>query len=161
MVGAFAVGKTSLVRRYVEGIFDEKYLTTIGVKIDKKKIVIEGRELEFILWDIEGEDEFTSVRTNYLKGASVLLLVIDGTRRESLDIALSIKQAADDSAKTPYQCVVLLNKSDLSDHWEVTDQDIQAIEAAGMPIIKTSAKTDTGVEQAFHQAGRIILNHHG
>ena len=58
MTGAYAAGKTSLIRRFVKGIFSEKYLTTVGVKIDKKRLRVDGRDLSVILWDLHGEDEF-------------------------------------------------------------------------------------------------------
>ena len=59
MLGAFAVGKTSLVKQYVSGIFSEKYHTTVGVKIDKKMVEVDGQSMTLILWDLHGEDEFS------------------------------------------------------------------------------------------------------
>ena len=95
MLGAFAVGKTSLVARYVHSIFSDKYLTTIGVKIDKKPVSLLRGEMELILWDIYGEDEFQKVRMSYLQGASAYLLVADGTRRATLEVAASLQRAAE------------------------------------------------------------------
>ena len=69
MLGAFAVGKTSLVQQYVNSIFSEKYQTTLGVKIDKKSLQVDGQQLELILWDLAGEDEFMEVRSSYLRGS--------------------------------------------------------------------------------------------
>ena len=158
MVGAFAVGKTSLVKRYVEGIFDDKYLTTIGVKISKKTLEVDHVDMELILWDIEGEDEFTKVRTSYLKGAAALILVIDGTRRETVDIALGIRDAADAVARQPHKCVAIVNKSDLREEWEVTRDDIKHIQSLGIPVLKTSAKNDNGVEKAFESIGRRTID---
>ena len=68
MLGAFAAGKTSLVQRYVHSLFSEKYLTTVGVKIDQKPVSVKGTPLDLILWDIYGEDEFQAVRPSYLRG---------------------------------------------------------------------------------------------
>ena len=70
MVGACGVGKTSLVRRFVESIFDESYQTTIGVKIDKKLLELDGREVTLVIWDLAGEDEFAQVREAHLRGAA-------------------------------------------------------------------------------------------
>lgn len=58
LLGSFAVGKTSLVQRYVKSIFSEKYQTTIGVKIDQKIVNIDNTELNLLLWDIYGEDDY-------------------------------------------------------------------------------------------------------
>ena len=62
MLGAFSVGKTSLVKQFVDSIFSEKYQTTIGVKIDKKTLVAKGFEVNLILWDLPGEDDFQSIQ---------------------------------------------------------------------------------------------------
>ena len=62
MVGAFGVGKTSLVARFVRSIFSDKYLTTLGVKIDKKTVNIDGQEMTLMLWDLAGEDALTQIK---------------------------------------------------------------------------------------------------
>src|SRR4026209_2201357 len=80
MLGGFGVGKTSLVSRFVTSIFSDTYLTTIGVKIDKKTFAVDAHEMTLMLWDIYGQDEFQTVRDSYLRGASGYLLVADGTR---------------------------------------------------------------------------------
>ena len=91
MVGAFATGKTSLVSRFVKSIFSDIYLTTVGVKIDKKLINFKDYELNLILWDIHGEDEFQKVRMSYMRGASGYFLVVDGTRRYTLEQAFFLQ----------------------------------------------------------------------
>jgi len=80
MLGAFSVGKTSLVKRYVDSVFSETYLTTVGVKIDKKVIDLSGRTVNLILWDLAGEDDINAFRMAYLRGAAGYVLVADGTR---------------------------------------------------------------------------------
>ena len=87
MVGAFAVGKTSLVQRFVRSIFSEKYKTTVGVKIDKKVMNVNSQDLTLILWDLHGEDEFQELQRSYLRGTSGYFLVVDGTRPVTLDRA--------------------------------------------------------------------------
>lgn len=94
MLGAFAVGKTSLVRRFVQSLFTDKYLTTVGVKIDKKQVVCADKEVALLLWDLYGEDEFQRVQTSYLRGASGLLLVADGTRSATVDKAIELRDRA-------------------------------------------------------------------
>ena len=119
MLGSFAVGKTSLILRFVESIFSDRYLTTVGVKIDKKIVSVDGQDVTLILWDLYGEDEFQKMRMSYLRGASGYLLVADGTRSASLDKALSIQQEAEKIfGATPF--VVALNKCDLTEQWEIT-----------------------------------------
>src|SRR5262245_8048798 len=84
MLGVFAVGKTSLVVRYVHGMFSERYLATLGVKIDRKVVVASGRTVKLMLWDMAGEDEFAKVNPSYLRGAAGYLLVLDGTNRNTI-----------------------------------------------------------------------------
>ena len=79
MLGGFAVGKTSLVRRFVHSIFSDKYHTTIGVIIHKKTVLIDGHEINLLLWDIGGEEEIFPIPASYLKGSAGYLL---GTRTD-------------------------------------------------------------------------------
>jgi len=157
MLGAFAVGKTSLVQRYVNSIFSKKYHTTIGVKIDQKKILFEDNEVNLILWDIHGEDDFLKVKPAYLIGSSGFFLVVDGTRKYTLDIALSLRELAQKSAgKVPF--FILINKSDLNEDWEIKENDLLKLKEAGIKIILTSAKEGTGVEEAFTQLTQMMLS---
>src|SRR5262247_2030878 len=148
MVGAFAVGKTSLVARFVESIFSEKYHTTVGVKISKKALHVGDQEWHLILWDLAGEDEFLQIRTSYLRGSSGYLLVVDGTRRATLDTALSIQQRITEAVgQIPF--VVLFNKSDLESEWDISNDAMAEITQREWPWLKTSAKTGVGVDEAF------------
>ena len=92
MLGSFAVGKTSLVRRFVESIYSEVYHTTVGVKIDKKLVRHNDTVVTLMLWDLYGEDEFQKLRWSYLRGAAGYLLVADGTRRNTLEKAFALEQ---------------------------------------------------------------------
>ncbi len=153
MLGAFAVGKTSLVGRCVRSVFSEKYHTTVGVKVDTKQLEAGGQELNLILWDLAGEDEFHQVRTSYLRGASGYLLVVDGTRRTTLDTAIDLqRRVAEAVGDIPF--LVLLNKADLEASWEF-DEDVIATQ--GWPLIKTSAKTGDGVEEAFTRLTHMMI----
>jgi small GTP-binding protein len=150
LLGAFGVGKTSLVRRYVETIFSDTYLTTVGVKIDKKVLSVGTEELALILWDIAGEDEVAAVRVSYLRGAAGYLLVVDGTRPETLETAASIQgRISAELGAVPF--FVLLNKADLQEDWAIPPERIESLEAAGWMFRRTSAKTGMGVEETFQE----------
>ena len=156
MVGAFATGKTSLVAQFVKGIYSEKYQTTLGVKIDKKTIETEQDTLNLILWDIHGEDDFQNVRMSYLRGAAAYLLVIDGTRHQSLEVALNLRAKIVESiGNIPF--IVAVNKLDLLDQWEVTPHDIEALVERGFEVTRTSAKTSIGVEACFLRLADKIM----
>jgi len=156
MVGAFSVGKTSLVQRFVKSIFSDQYLTTVGVKIDKKSMTVDGHPVELLLWDVQGKDDLNDIRLNYLKGAAGLLLVIDGTRASTVDTALAIKAAADE-ANGAVPSVVLFNKCDLVREWEIDDSTIASVAARGFTTLRTSAKDGIGVEEAFVTLTRLML----
>jgi hypothetical protein len=148
LLGSFSVGKTSLISRYVNSLFSGKYLTTVGVKIDKKQITLDGEDISLIIWDIAGEDDFTNIRTAYLRGMAGYIIVIDGTRQSSYDVALSINAMVKDNVGA-LPMVFALNKADLKAQWQVEKQHIQALEQMGYPVLETSAKHDQGVSDLF------------
>ncbi len=157
MVGEFSVGKTSLVQRYVHSIFSEKYLTTVGVKIDRKEVDVDGEKIQLLLWDIQGEDAFSSVPMSYVKGTSAIILVVDGTRGYTLDTAFEIKSHIDEAVGDKIPCIVLFNKYDLLHQWEITEEDIAAVKAGGVLTMCTSSKDGSGVEDAFESISRMMM----
>ncbi|HVQ36966.1 MAG TPA: Rab family GTPase [Pyrinomonadaceae bacterium] len=148
MLGTFAVGKTSLVRRFVESIYSGKYHTTVGVKVDKKVVQVGTEEVTLLLWDIEGTDTEHELRKSYLRGASGYLLVADGTRQDTLYRALALQTRAEE-AVGPVPFLLLLNKSDLADDWQIGAREMEALEEKKWTVLNTSAKTGHGVEEAF------------
>lgn len=157
MLGSYAVGKTSLVKRFIEGIFSEKYKTTIGVKIDKKQIMLDDEEVNLILWDLNGQDRFQQVAMSYLRGSAGYLLVADGTRQETLDLALSLHERAQDSiGQVPF--MLLINKQDLTSEWELDADTLDDLRDRDIRLLLTSAKTGQGVEEAFHTLARQVVS---
>jgi small GTP-binding protein len=148
MLVGFSVGKTSLVKRFVQSIFSENYMTTVGVKIDKKTVELADRTITLILWDVAGEDDVSSVRMSYLRGAAGYMLVADGTRPSTLDVALSLRQrVAAECGDLPFQ--LMLNKSDLQDQWALGPTAIEELRQKGWSVRPSSARTGEGVEDAF------------
>ncbi|PZD73956.1 hypothetical protein C1752_01599 [Acaryochloris thomasi RCC1774] len=158
MIGAFATGKTSLVSRFVRGIYSDKYQTTVGVKIDKKTMQIGEQTVNLILWDIHGEDEFQEIRMSYLRGSSGYILVVDGTRSETLDKAISL-QAEIKKEIGDVPIMMMLNKSDLTSEWELDEQTIEQLSKDSQwTVIKSSAKAGLGVEECFHSLATQMVN---
>jgi small GTP-binding protein len=156
MLGSFSVGKTSLVRRFVESIFSEAYQTSIGVKVDKKVVRANDEDVTLVLWDIHGEDVYQKIRMSYLRGMSGYLLVIDGTRRQTLDDALALNErVVQEAGKVP--AILVLNKSDLADKWEIDSTRESELAAAGWNIVRTSAKTGDSVEDVFSKLAAATL----
>ena len=155
MLGTFSVGKTSLVRRFVESIYSDKYHTTVGVKIDKKLVQLDGSELTLILWDIEGTESEHDLRKSYLRGAAGYLLVADGTRQDTLYKALALQTRVEETVG-PVPFLLLINKADLTDEWSITEPETTALREKGWEVIKTSAKSGFGVENAFHSLAKKL-----
>lgn len=156
LIGTSAVGKTSLIARFVSSMFADRYMTTVGVKIDKKTLAVDGNDLTQVIWDLAGDDDFQRLNVSYLRGSGGLLFVADGTRRITLDQVLEIRERVV-AATGALPCVLALNKADLAGQWEVDDARIDALAAAGWSVLRTSAKTGEGVEEAFTELGRQML----
>lgn len=150
MLGGFSVGKTSLVKRYVESVFSEAYLTTVGVKIDKKTMDLDGRAVSLILWDVAGEDDISTIRMSYLRGCAGYVLVADGTRPSTLEVALSLRERVEaDLGRLPF--VLLLNKNDLQEQWAFGSAELDDLRQAGWSVRSSSARTGEGVEDSFRE----------
>ncbi len=161
LLGDFAVGKTSLVRRFVYSLFDDKYLSTIGVKVSRKAIVLPREpdlvELVLMLWDLAGSEEFDSVRTSYLRGAAGAILVCDLTRPATLD-TLSVYAAELCRVNPQARLVVAANKGDLTAEHQLTEAQVaQQAAALSAPYFITSAKTGANVEAAFRLLGELLV----
>lgn len=161
MLGAFAVGKTTLVARFVRhhstGPLDvNKYHTTVGVKVDTKLVRIDDEDVSLAIWDMAGEDEFQKVKISNLTGASGYLMVADGTRRATIETARLVHERATEKfGHLPF--IFLINKSDLTDQWEVDERTMEELRKEGWTVLETSAKTGEHVEEAFLALARKML----
>jgi small GTP-binding protein len=165
LLGDGAVGKTSLIRRFVENMFTEDYLLTIGTRTSKKRLVIKKPELQrdfyltLIIWDIMGQISFRKLlHPTYLKGAKGALLVCDLTRSETLE-------HLDDWIDALYvegrvmPSVFVANKSDLEEQHDFQTSDLENIASAyDSPHFLASAKTGLNVENAFKALGEKIID---
>ena len=153
LTGSFGVGKTSLFNQFIYSRFSDKYLTTIGVKVNKKTIEVNGRELSLLLWDIAGEVSQDKVPVSYFLGASGIIYVFDLTRpstykniKEDLDYLNGIIQGG--------IIKIVGNKKDLT-----TEEQIAEVkEEISVPWdIITSAKTGENVDDLFYKLGENLL----
>ena len=143
MVGDFAVGKTSLTQKFVNNVFSEKYLTTLGVKIDN---VIVG-DTKLIVWDVAGRDSLSPFNANYLVGAAGVILVGDGTRPQTIKALDSLYQTARDRIGD-IPAVVAFNKHD-DPEWNVSSGQIEYFQKKGWEVFATSAKDGENVGALF------------
>lgn len=154
LIGSFSVGKTSLISQFVEGFFSDVYRTTVGVKIDRKVVQVDGGEVKLMVWDLAGEDEFQRLRASYLKGASGVFFVADGTRSETLQQT----RVHIENTREMFPGIVmrvLLNKVDLIADWEIEGSETEDV--SGVSVCRTSAKTGEGVDAAFLELAREML----
>ncbi|MCK5729315.1 MAG: GTP-binding protein [Methylococcales bacterium] len=158
VLGDFGVGKTSLVGRFVKNEFSDKYLTTVGVKMDTKLMKVnDDLQIKLILWDIAGENSFKRLSKMYLRGAAGFLLVLDGTRLSTLEAALDIKQnILTQQGDIPF--VVLVNKIDLKDQWEIKEDDLRRLKVESNQLFLTSAKNGDQVEDAFYLLSQLLAS---
>ena len=156
MIGTSGVGKTSLVARFVQSMFAEKYLTTVGVKIEKKMVKADDAEVMLMIWDLAGDDDFQKLQPSYLRGSGGYLLVVDGTRRVTLDLAIDIQQRVV-AAIGDVPFVLALNKADLAPQWDLDEARLAGLTAKAWTIVRTSAKDGAGVEDVFAALSRMML----
>ena len=154
LLGASAVGKTSLIRQYVEGIFSDKYLTSIGVKIDKKQIQTDKQLVQLMIWDIEGIDRYCGFQAKYLRGASAFIIVTDQTRSQSLVEGMEILKMVQEVSDIPG--FLAINKSDLPASWHWSEAELEEQKQSFSQYFHTSAKTGDGVEIMFSHIAKML-----
>lgn len=153
LIGRFAVGKTSLVKQYIENQFSEKYKTTVGVSISTKQIKMGDIDLSLVIWDIAGFEQENHYN-HYLRGVQGIIWVLDGTEPESFEILDVISESLPEIKQIPSLCFI--NKHDLVKQWLIKDEDINKLESNFSVIYKTSAKTGENVEKGFNQLAEML-----
>jgi small GTP-binding protein len=161
LLGDSAVGKTSLIRRFVTDRFDDKYITTIGTKVTKKELCITKGEkkidLILMIWDVLGQKGYTSVQARSYQGADGVLYVCDLTRPESLDNIKAYWFAELGKVASNIPAVLVGNKIDLQEERKIGDDALAAFTGQfKMPYYLSSAKTGENVERVFQTLGELI-----
>lgn len=163
MLGAFAVGKTSLVRRFVEGLFDDRYLSSIGVKISRKPVVVSGQPVHLIVWDLAGSEDYNGLQASYLQGAAGGIVMCDLTRPNTLKSWEHYTRRLRET--NPGAKVVLVaGKADLVEARALSDDEmLRALplcdDGTGIPpYFVSSAKTGENVELIFQALAEQLLS---
>lgn len=163
LIGTYGVGKTSLIKRYILDIFDDKYLKTLGTKVSKKEFTVEYPEkdlkvkLTLLVWDIMGQETFrTLLKDSYFFGTRGSLAICDSTNIDTLD-------ALDDWVESLYEVagkvplIFLANKSDLKDSLQVNEEMLkERASKYNAPYYYTSARTGENVDKAFFELGKLL-----
>ncbi|MEG5139946.1 MULTISPECIES: Rab family GTPase [unclassified Microcoleus] len=165
MIGDFGVGKTSLIRRLVDQQFSDEYLSTVGVKISRKTIILENTKQQenvtakLLIWDLEGHTKFKGIAPTYLQGASGVLIVADVSRTETVErISEHIKLFS--SVNPKGSIIIALNKVDLIDE-EKLALLVEISHSIGqdkvIAVYTTSAKTGKDVDEIFHKLAYTMV----
>ena len=157
--GDGAVGKTSLVHRFVENTFAKDYKSTIGTSIMKKECNFKelGSAVRFVIWDLAGQSQFQRVRKSYLANAEAGILVYDVTNRKSFE---NIKNWHNEIKKvsTNISLILVGNKIDLEENREVESQEGNILaDNLGLSYIETSAKTGENINDAFKMLALLMI----
>ena len=158
LIGDYATGKTSLIRRFVDNEFSDNYLSTIGVKISSKNVMIGSLEVQNIIWDVEGSTETKPIAKSYLLGLHGAIVVADVRRRSTIiNLQNHINLLREVSAEVPI--VIALNKSDLlgSEEGEQMLEDVESLLDSPLYIKLTSAKTGESVEDLFEKLSTLMV----
>ncbi len=154
LIGHFGVGKTSLIRQYIDKEFNPEYMVTIGLQVKKKEIEIEGQTVSLIIWDIEGNTSVDKIRNSYLLGSSGFIYVVDLTRPETYE-NLNNEKTLLQSRFPNTPLLTVGNKTDLIDKTSIQkfleDKQIK-------PDIFTSAKTGEHVDDLFFNLAKLLLD---
>jgi Ras-related protein Rab-8A len=158
VIGDSAVGKTSLLLRYMDDKFSSSFVSTIGVDFKTRTEDIDGRAVRLQIWDTAGQERFRTITTSYFRGAHGILLCFDATERKTFTNVASWAAQIKENADETVAVVLVGTKVDMADKRAVTDKEAEALAAThGMRYLATSAKLNSNVKEAFDVLARAAL----
>ena len=157
LVGGARVGKTSLVQRFTHGTFSYRFRPLPGVNIERREIDVDGETVHLMLWDFQGQDEYSPTPASFVDAAAAIVYVVDGTRLDTLRRVERLKRDTEKLLGKAVPSLVLFNKSDLVDRWQVTSEMIARVEAGGTITLLTSCKEGSGVNTAFNLIAHVVM----
>ena len=167
LVGNSDVGKSSLILRYVDQIWNDVFVPTIGVDFKVKSLEIENKSIKLQIWDTAGQERFRNVISSYFKGAHGILLIFDITSRDSFKELENWLAEVEKNASTQIlkiligKKILIGNKCDLEEEREISKDEGEAFAMRnGMQYIETSAKINTNVNEAFEALSKIMVEYY-
>jgi len=164
LAGAKNVGKSSLIARFCDNVFNEEMMDTIGVAFKRKKMIVdENRELDLTIWDFGGEEKYRFLFPSYVNGAAAALILFDTTRKETLEDVENWVNIVDENADENIVKILIATKIDLKEERQISIEDAKELckkygcYESDAPI-GTSSKTGENVEKAFRKAAEAIMN---
>ena len=160
LIGNSDVGKSSLILRYVDQIWNDVFVPTIGVDFKVKSLEIEKKSIKLQIWDTAGQERFRNVISSYFKGAHGILLIFDITSRGSFKELENWLGEVERNASSQILKILIGNKCDLEEEREISKDEGEAFAMRnGMQYIETSAKINTNVNEAFEALAKIMVEY--
>ena len=161
-IGESGVGKTCVLRRFVENKFLKNHLATIGIDFKTKTLNINNREIKLKIWDTAGQERFRNITTQYYKGADGIVLVYDVTDDGSFEkIRDWMAQIQSNAQRDELGLVLLGNKCDIEPRVVTEEQGTKMAEELKVSYFETSALNGQGINEAFEQLARDIMKKKG
>ena len=150
LIGNSSVGKSSLLVRFVDDIWEENFVPTIGVDFKLKTLEIDGKKVKLQIWDTAGQERFKNITASYYRGGNGVLVVYDITDRDSFNNLNSWLIEIEKNANKNVFKLLIGNKNDLESERKVSyNEGKEFADSNGMQFIETSAKTSDKVYDAF------------
>ena len=159
LLGDAGVGKTSLMRRFTEDVFNRTYISTIGIDFKVRTIEMKGKRVRLQIWDTAGQERFHAIGVSYYRTAMGIILVYDIARRQSFDNIAKWLRNIDECAKADVVKLLVGNKSDLQETARAVkrEEGEKLADEFGMSFFETSAKENSSVEEAFECIAKDIM----
>jgi len=161
-LGETSVGKTSLLIRYSDDIFDSDSLPTLGVDVRYKYVTLENKRIRLDIWDTAGQERFKNITKNYLHGANGILYVYDITNKESFNKLKTWLNDSKGNISPETEKIIVGNKIDLEEKREVNIDTVKDFgEKHNIDVFEVSAKNGKGVEEIFtHLTKKLFQKKH-
>ncbi|EGG19023.1 Rab GTPase [Cavenderia fasciculata] len=158
LIGDSDVGKTSIVKRFSDDIFDEDLLCTIGVEYKVKTLKVDDKEVTFNIWDTAGQEKFRALISSYYRGAHGIILTYDVTKRETFkNLQYWLNEIETFSTRSNVVKLLVGNKIDKENREVTREEGLEFARSKAMLFIECSAKTKVGIQQAFEELAHKIL----
>lgn len=157
IVGESGVGKTCILLRFAEDLFEENFLTTIGVDFKVKQITVDDKQIKLQIWDSAGQERFKNITMSYYRNCSGIIIVYDVTNHNSFEkVGEWIEEVRRYVPTVPL--MIIGNKCDMEDKRQVSTEEGRELAAKyNLIFLETSAKNNTNIENTFTDLSRLLM----
>jgi len=157
LVGDAGVGKTCLAQRYAHNTFSYRFLSRVGVNVEKREVQLDGASVQLMIWDFQGQDEMSPTPVSFLRDAAAIVYVVDGTRTETLQRIDKLKCDTEAALGKIVPGILLFNKSDLAERWQISAEMMGRVEAGGLITLLTSCKDGSGIDTSLKLLAQVVM----